>query len=186
MMSILRRYATWKNTIILLIAQFAAQFSILFLIYPQIGGQGYPLDIRKGMTPSEVRSYVEGLSEKGRDIYAINEGTADVLYPVLYSAAFAFLLFRLLAPVTGEGSRWRRLALLPFCLAVTDLFENASIIGTLATRAENGPWLDGVVLFNAVKGVLISVTLAVLGVTLCVRLFFFLKRKFSGAKESER
>ncbi len=177
MMNLVKRYATWKNTIFLLALQFAAQFFILFLIYPRIGGEGYPLDMRKGMTPDEIRNYIGTLSEKGRLIYAVNEGTADVLYPVLYSAAFSFLLFRLLAPVTVETNRWRMLALLPFCVAVADLFENASIIGTLATRAESGVWTGGVVLFNAVKGMLITVTLAALGITLLVRAVFFLRRK---------
>jgi hypothetical protein len=177
MITTFQRYATWRNTIILFAAQIAFQLTILYLIYPRIGGPGVPLDMRSGMSVPEVQDYLAGIGEKGRRIYALNEGTFDLVFPFLYSSAYAFLFVRLITPLAGAASRWQFLALLPFGVAIADLFENASIIGAVATYERPGIWFDGVLLFNTIKGSLMMIAIPALFILLCGRLLLFLFRK---------
>ncbi len=177
MISILRRIATWRNTIILLAAQFIVQGVILFLIYPKIGGQGVPLDMRSGITAAEIQTYIASLGEEGRKLYALNEGTADILFPLLYSSAYSFLFLRLLIPMTGAVSRWHLLAWLPFGIAIADVLENVSIIESLTGYEHPGVWFSSLILFNTVKGSLMMVTIIALLILICVRLLFLMKKR---------
>jgi hypothetical protein len=177
MLTMLQRYATWKNTIILLAVQFVVQAIILFLIYPTIGGQGVPLDMRSDMSIHEIQAYLMSIGEKGRRLYALNEGTADILFPLLYSSAYSFLFIRLITPMAGTASRWHWFALLPFSIAIADVIENASIIGSLSTYQHPGSWFRAVVVFNTVKGSLMMITIASLLSILCARLLFLLFKK---------
>ncbi len=176
MIAFLRRFATWRNTIILLSAQFIVQGVILFLIYPKIGGQGVPLDMRSGMTVPEIQAYITSLSHEGRRLYALNEGTVDILFPLLYSSAYAFLFLRLLMPITGKTSRWHLIALLPFGIAIADIFENISITRSLATFENPGAWFSSVIFFNTIKGSLMMAAIAVLLIVICARLLFMVKK----------
>lgn len=171
----LLRYASWKNTLILLAAQFIFQGLILFWLYPQIGGQGVPLDMRSGLSIATVHEYLIGLSPAGRNIYAWNEGTLDVVYPLLYAPAYAFLLLRLIIPIAGTSSRWCLLSLLPLAIAIADLGENASIIGAIATSEQSVAWARFVVLFNTLKGSIMLLAIAALFIVICTRLIFLLK-----------
>ncbi len=174
MIKFLIRYATWKNTIILLVAQFAVQSMILFVFYPLIGGHGVPLDMRSGLSVPEIQQYVMSIGPQGRIIYALNEGIADMLYPVLYSAAYGLLFLRLLIPMAGASSRWLLPGLLPFAIAGADICENISIIGSLATYQNPGAWFHSLVFFNSVKGALMLITMAALFIVICARLLFLL------------
>ncbi len=173
----LARRATWKTTIILLLAQFIVQGLILFGAYPLIGGRGYPLDMRSGMSVAEVREYAAGIDPDGRRIYALNEGTLDMLFPILYSLAYSFLFFRLIVPMAGDGSRWRLLALLPFAVAAVDIGENLSIIGVLAAAPGARAWPQAVIFFNAVKGFLMTATIAALLLLIVMRLAFLVFKR---------
>ena len=173
----LLRYASWKNTLILLAAQFIFQGLILFWLYPRINGQGVPLDMRSGLSIAAVQEYLTGIGPAGRNIYAWNEGTLDVLYPLLYAPAYAFLLLRLLTPIAGTSSRWCLLSLLPFAVAIADLGENASILGAIATSAQSAAWAGSVVLFNTIKGSIILPAIVALFVVICTRLIFLVKRR---------
>ncbi len=176
-LTMLQRYATWRNTIILLAIQFVVQAVILFLIYPAIGGQGVPLDMRSGMSSPEIQAYLISIGDKGRTLYALNEGTADILFPLLYSFAYSFLFIRLITPRAGSASRWHWFALLPFGIAIADVFENASIIGSLSAFEHPGTWFRAVIIFNTIKGSLMMITIALLVSMLCARLLFFLFKK---------
>ncbi len=173
----LLRYASWKNTLILLAAQFIFQGLILFWLYPRIGGQGVPLDMRSGLSIAAVQEYLTGIGPAGRKIYAWNEGTLDVLYPLLYAPAYAFFLLRLITPIAGATSRWCLLSLLPFAIAIADLCENASIIGAIATFTQSVAWAGAVVFFNTIKGSLMVPAIVVLLIFICLRLIFSLKRR---------
>ncbi len=177
MITMLQRYATWRITIILLAVQFVVQAIILFLIYPSIGGQGVPLDMRSGMSSHEIQEYLISIGEKGRTLYALNEGTADILFPLLYSFAYSFLFIRLITPMAGTASRWHWFALLPFGIAIADVFENASIIASLSAFEHSGSWSRAVIIFNTIKGSLMMVTITLLVSILCARLLFFLFKK---------
>ncbi len=169
----LNRHATWKNTIVLLLAQFVIQGLILFWLYPRIGGAGVPLDMRSGLSVPEISGYLTSLGQDGRKIYALNEWTLDVLYPLLYAPAYAFLLLRLITPLAGAASRWLLLGLLPFAIAIADLCENASIIGAITGSVSTGGWARSVIFFNTIKGSFIMLSIAALFVVLCMRLVFF-------------
>jgi hypothetical protein len=168
----LNRYATWRNTIVLLLAQFVIQGLILFWLYPQIGGPGVPLDMRSGLSVAEIQQYLTSIGPAGRKIYALNECTLDVLFPLLYAPAYAFLFLRLITPTAGATSRWRLLGLLPFAIAIADLCENVSIIGAIATSVSTGAWARAVVFFNTIKGSIMMLTIAALLIGICVRLLF--------------
>src|SRR5512134_129708 len=105
MMRSLVRFATWRNTILLLADQFAVQGLILFVLYPLI--VGLSLDVSFGLSVPEIQEYLGSIGDGGRNLYAFNEAVVDVLFPLLYSTAYAFLLLRLLLPLTGDASRWR-------------------------------------------------------------------------------
>jgi hypothetical protein len=172
------RYATWRNTIILLLAQFVVQGLILLWAYPQLGDQGVPLDMRSGLTVPALREYLTSIGPHGRKLYALNELTLDLLFPLLYSCAYSFLFLRLIIPMTGNASRWRLIGLLPFVIAAADICENVSIVGAAASYASPGAWAGAVVFFNMIKGSVMMTTLVALVLVICVRLaFFFMKRR---------
>ena len=99
------------------------------------------------------------------------------MYPLLYAPAYAFLLLRLMAPLTGASSRWRLLSLLPFAIAIADLCENASILGAISTSPQSAAWAGGVVLFNTIKGSLMLPAIVALFFVICARLIFSLKKR---------
>lgn len=185
----LTRHGTWRNTILLLLAQFGVQCLILFWFYPLIGGRGHPLDMRSGLTIADIQQYLTSIGPDGRKLYALNEGTLDVLFPLLYSFAYSFLLLRLIAPMAGAASRWRLIGLLPFAIATFDLCENASVIGAITTFASAGTaaWARAAVLFNTIKGGAMILTITALLAVGCMRLFFFFyKRRYAPEIKSER
>ncbi len=166
----LLRHSAWKNTVILLAAQFALQGLILFWMYPKLGGSVAPLDMRSGLSLPAVAGYLASLGEQGRRLYALNECTLDLLFPLLYSLAYSFLFLRLLAPFAGGTSRWLLLSLLPFGIAAADLFENFSITGAIASYPAVDAWSRAVIVFNTVKGSLMAVTIASLFLVFAVRI----------------
>lgn len=174
----LNRYATWRNTLVLLAAQFAVQGLILFWLYPQIGGQGVPLDMRSGLSVPEIQEYLTSIGPGGRQLYAWNECTLDFLFPLLYSSAYSFLFLRLILPLTGTPSKWSLISLLPFVIAAADICENLAIIGAMATLQGPGTWAGAVVFFNTIKGSVMMLTLAALVLVICMRLLsFFIKQR---------
>jgi hypothetical protein len=173
------RYASWRNTIGLLTIQFALQAMILFWLYPLIGGKGVPLDMRTGLSPAEIYEYLTSIGPGGRKIYALNESTLDMLFPLFYSFAYAFLFLRLISGMAGERSRWHLIGLLPFVIAIADFFENVSILGTIAAYPiRSVSWAYMVVFCNTIKGSLILPVFAVLIAVVIARFFvlFALRR----------
>jgi hypothetical protein len=172
MIKVLIRYASWRNTLGLFVIQFALQAMILFWLYPLIGGQGKPLDIRFGLSAVEINEYLTSIGSSVRKIYTLNECTLDMLFPLFYSFAYAFLLLRLILGIVSETSRWCLVSLLPFLIAIADLFENISILGTLAAYPiRSAPWANLVVFFNMIKHSMTLLVLVALFAVIVSRLF---------------
>lgn len=119
---------------------------IVYLIFPllifplsgdyqqqQSGTTAPPLDLAFGFSPGEAFNRVEAYGNTGRKLYAISAMTIDVAYPVIYSIFFSILIIFLLKKTGLQTINLTNLAFLPFCAALSDLFENAGIVGLLSS-----------------------------------------------------
>jgi hypothetical protein len=108
-----------------------------------------PLDLEFYYTAEEAYSRLSGFSEEIRESYRMGLMVTDMIYPIVYSLLFSFIIFRL----------WKneKLALLPFMILLFDFIENISIItmlvffpekiifwGTLAGISTSLKWLFSV------------------------------------------
>lgn len=89
------------------------------------GGTGR-LDCRFFYTPGEVYAHLEALGKAGRSMYALVEGTAGNIFPLIYGLFFlaGLSFFR------QNSGRW---LLLPVGIAAADWLENACFIGLIAS-----------------------------------------------------
>jgi hypothetical protein len=108
-----------------------------------------PLDLEINYTAEEAHSRLSGFSEEIRESYRMGLMVSDMIYPIVYSLLFSFIIYRL----------WQneKLALLPFMILIFDFIENISIItmlvffpekiifwGTLAGISTSLKWLFSV------------------------------------------
>jgi hypothetical protein len=97
-----------------------------------------PFDLRPGgYGPAEARALLAALGEPGRDLYARVQLRLDLVYPAIYAASRALLLWWVTAAgrlACGPLRRLPRAALaaLPLTAAALDYLENAAIAAMLA------------------------------------------------------
>jgi len=127
------------------------------------GGEGW-LDLRPFYTAQQAFTAMGHYGEAGRALYRGFLATDFVFIPV-YSLGFALLLTRLLRALTGEGSGWMRLNLLPLVIGLFDVVENLSILSLLA-EYPHPPAIIGTLagIATLCKWLLTALALLVLGI----------------------
>jgi hypothetical protein len=87
-----------------------------------------PLDLEINYTAEEAYLRLSGFSEEIRESYRMGLMVSDMIYPIVYSLLFSFIIYRL----------WQneKLALLPFMILIFDFIENISIITMLGLFPE--------------------------------------------------
>ena len=77
--------------------------------------------------PQDVFTRLAAYQSSGRTLYLVNDWTMDLIYPLVYSLLFAFLLTMVLRSAFPPGSPLQRMQLLPFMMMIFDYLENLSI-----------------------------------------------------------
>jgi hypothetical protein len=168
-------------------------FLIVYLIFPilifplsgeyqqnQSGSTAPPLDLAFGFSPGEAFNRIEAYGKTGRKLYAISAMTIDVAYPVIYSIFFSILILFLLKKTGLQTINLMNLALFPFCAALSDLFENAGIVGLLSSYPDK---FKALAIFtsgaNILKWSFVMVVVLIIFMLLFIWLYNALKKSFS-------
>jgi len=118
------RFSTYKNIFFLFVLFLGFNLWIL----PSMMPGEKPLDLEVYYTAEEAYLRLSGFSEEIREGYRMGLMVSDMIYPIVYSLLFSFIIFRL----------WpnEKLALLPFKIFLFDFIENVSIITMLGLFPE--------------------------------------------------
>ena len=130
----LSQLSNWKY----IVACFVLFAVFSFYLFPEYqerlseaaGEQVKPLDTRFSYSADEVRVLFEQLGTEGRDIYKGVVGL-DMVYPLVYGFLFILILAWFLKKITGPGSQWLMLALLPLIGVLFDYLENINTLKLL-------------------------------------------------------
>ena len=137
MINRLQALATGKNVLIFL----ALDLVLMMGLMPFLGSKmeavstvsGKPLDLEvPTYSADHAHSMIKGYGEAGRSMYQTIELTADIIYPAVYSIAFALLIMFLLKKMNLSTNWFKWLAIIPFITAFADLGENISIVTMLS------------------------------------------------------
>lgn len=133
-------------------------------------GQGF-LDTRLHYDAAAASQAFACYGGSGRAVYR-RFLLLDAAFAVCYGLCFSLLLWRLLSALTAANSRWRAVAWLPLAVAVSDLFENFSLLYLLAAYPAAVPVLSTLAgLFTLSKWALSTVSLLALAAC-CARLLW--------------
>lgn len=91
-----------------------------------------PLDLMFFFTPAEAFAMIEKYGEAGRDVYMKIELTADIVYPIVYTLFFGFLLSWLFQRGFKPGSKMQKYNVTPVGAFFFDILENAGIVTMLS------------------------------------------------------
>lgn len=153
MISFLNKYANIRNTIFL----FGLVLLFNFIIFPisyRIDPELSLLDLQISYSPEKAYNILEKYSETERGNYLFAELTVDMVYPIIYSFLFCFIIFL----VYKNGT----LAKFPFLILIFDYIENFGV----ATLIYNYPekliivaWITGIA--TSIKWLLVSISVIV-------------------------
>ncbi|MCS4433400.1 hypothetical protein [Aquiflexum gelatinilyticum] len=124
MRKFLVRFGSYKNIFFLFVLFLGFNLWIL----PGMMTGEKPLDLEINYTAEEAYSRLSRFSEEIRESYRMGLMVSDMIYPIVYSLLFSFIIFKL----------WQNemIALLPFTILVFDFIENFSIITMLGLFPE--------------------------------------------------
>lgn len=160
-------FSTWRKTAYLLAANFSLQALMLLIIYPMLGTTAEPLDTRVGLNEIAIREFLQEIGSAGRKLYAINELTLDMLFPVIYALAYTLLLVQLVKACGQKKTPLKYLALLPLAIALCDLIENGHILYAIHVwPGLNSTLVTGLATANLCKHILTLILLSALSVLL--------------------
>jgi hypothetical protein len=128
---LLARLANWKTIVILILI--ALPFNLV--IFPmrsarlkELSKKDNPiLDVMFAYTPAQVYELVPAYGEQGRQLYAMTELTADLVYPIIYNLLLSVLMAIVFRTAFSSGSKLHRLPLLPLASWLADYLENVGI-----------------------------------------------------------
>lgn len=90
-----------------------------------------PLDLMFFYSPAEAFAMIEKYGEAGRDIYFKIELTADIIYPIIYTLFYGFLLSWLFQRGFKPESKMQKYNVMPVGAWFFDLLENVGVISML-------------------------------------------------------
>lgn len=140
MIMLIQRYATGRNAAIMFVLDLLMMLGLMPYMAARmeaVAGPIQPLDLEiPAYSPETAFRRLADLGEAGRSIYRAIELSADVIYPLVYGAAYALViawLWKRLAP----GTRWALwLPLLPLLAMIFDFGENFSIVALIGRFPE--------------------------------------------------
>ena len=91
-----------------------------------------PLDLMFFYTPAEAFAMIEKYGEAGRDIYFKIDLTADIIYPIIYTLFYGFLLSWLFQRGFKPESKMQKFNVMPVGAFLFDLLENVGIVTMLS------------------------------------------------------
>ncbi len=97
------------------------------------GGNG-PIDLLFFYTPDTVYSMVDSYGEEGRAYYRLHELTIDVIYPIVYTLFFTFLITWLFRRGYPPASGMHKYNVVPFGAFLFDMLENICIVIMLSVH----------------------------------------------------
>ncbi|AQP44814.1 hypothetical protein [Tessaracoccus flavus] len=111
----------------------------------------------------DLYSAAEAWGRDGRAAYVHARVTFDVVWPLVYGTFLVTTLAWVCARATAEGSRWRRLALLPVVVVALDYAENVCAATVMARYpARTPPLADLAPIFTAGKWLALSASFLLL------------------------
>ena len=166
MNSFLQKHATWKSILILM----GIMMCFMFLFFPQFlpkGEYARSLDTEYFYNAEDAYDIIGNYTDSMRRTYILGELTLDLVFPVIYTLIFSFLIFMLFKNAT--------LALFPLIQMIFDYLENTGIVIMLSAWPHKIMWLAGTTsVFSMIKWGLAGVSTLIIMVGL-VR--FVIKRK---------
>ena len=90
-----------------------------------------PLDLMFFYTPAQAFAMMDKYGEAGRSIYLRIELTADIIYPIIYTLFFGFLLSWLFQRGFRSDSPMQKWNLAPVGSWFFDMLENAGIVSMI-------------------------------------------------------
>jgi len=91
-----------------------------------------PLDLMFFYTPEQAFAMIDKYGEAGRSVYFRIELTADIIYPIIYTLFYGFLLSWLFQRAFKPGSSMQKLNVMPVGAWFFDLLENLGIVSMLS------------------------------------------------------
>jgi hypothetical protein len=172
---LLARLANWKTIAILILI--ALPFNLV--IFPmrsarlkELAGKSTPIiDVMFAYTPAQVYELVPAYGEQGRQLYALTELTADLVYPIIYNSLLSLLMAIIFRGAFSSGSKLHKLPLLPLASWLADYLENVGITTILSSYPQE---LDAVAwvtsFFSTVKWTVCGASAAMIVIGLVVLL----------------
>lgn len=120
----------------------ALQFLFSGLILPHFQKQFDPqlnrglMDLDFGFSSEKGYSIIESYGEQGRKVYFFVESFIDVLYPIVYTAAFVLMISFLFKKNSWNIGKIALLNILPLAGMVFDMLENFGIVQMLRAFPE--------------------------------------------------
>ena len=135
MLNRLQSFATGRNVLIFLILDLILMFGVMPFMgvkMEKLSENAKPLDLHVPTYSVETaHTMIEGYGEAGRDMYKTIELTADIIYPIIYSLAYALIILFVYRKAFPSQTWTKWLAILPFSAAIVDLGENLSIVSLI-------------------------------------------------------
>lgn len=91
-----------------------------------------PLDLMFFYTPEKAFAMIEKYGEAGRSIYFRIELTADIIYPIIYTLFYGFLISWLFQRAFKPDSKMQNWNIMPVGAWFFDLLENIGIVSMLS------------------------------------------------------
>ncbi|MEA3392759.1 MAG: hypothetical protein U9Q91_07245 [Candidatus Marinimicrobia bacterium] len=150
MRTFIQKYATWKSILILMGIVLLFQF----LWFPQFlpkGEHAVMLDTEMTYNAEDAYEIIGNYTNNMRQRYILGEITLDLVFPVIYTFLFSFLIFFLYKNTT--------IALFPFLQMIFDYLENTGIVILLSAYPNKIMWLaTATSIFSMIKWVLVGMT----------------------------
>ena len=119
------------------------------------GGFGM-LDTSLFLRTDQIHQMVAAYGDAGRNIYASDLLTADLLFPVVYALLLAALIRYLFREIYPPADPKQRAVVLPFAAMAFDYAENITILALLSAYPKPAALLAGILpLLTALKWLLV-------------------------------
>ncbi len=150
MRTFIKKTASWKSILILM----GIMLLFEFLWFPQFlpkGENARSLDTEIAYNADDAYEIIGNYTDNMRQRYILGEITLDLVFPVIYTFLFSFLIFFLYKNAT--------LALFPFLQMIFDYLENTSIVIMLSAWPNKIMWLaTATSIFSMIKWALVGIT----------------------------
>jgi len=135
----LRRWATWRNILILWVCLVVFNLGVIGPAYSRIAmfSEGVDaLDFLIAYRPEKAYDMIASYGEQGRRYYATIALTLDTAFPLLSALTFSLTLVRVIGQTFSRADVLHRALFVPVGAMAGDFLENAGIVTMLLTYPE--------------------------------------------------